>query len=354
MRSSFPNDHDRSTVLVVHAPSAVPPCSSSSVSQPTPPPPECALCPAILPPIPKVAPIPNTLETVIVEDYSSDEGLDETLLKEEQLDFSFTDDDGEDLLTFTPLISPLAGLVPPSTSEDIGGGASPTKTVAGTSLASTPGSKVWKDLFYARYIAGKNPGYKALNGIISSVWKCEASLTIHDSGWLSTDSAIRRTKLYVLSDGPYLVYRKPFILHPMTRFFYFSNEEMSRVLVWVKFPNLPLCYWSPFCLSKIASVLGKPIQSDHMTSTLSRLSYAHVLVEIDLRKDLQHFVEISLPFGPTLYQKAIYEALPKFCNYCNVIGHTRLLCSKAALVQLKPLWSRIRMSSLGKGVFLVI
>ncbi|KAJ6880842.1 hypothetical protein NC652_034010 [Populus alba x Populus x berolinensis] len=156
MRSSFPNDHDRSTVLVVHAPSAVPPCSSSSVSQPTPPPPECALCPAILPPIPKVAPIPNTLETVIVEDYSSDEGLDETLLKEEQLDFSFTDDDGEDLLTFTPLISPLAGLVPPSTSEgcspsivDIGGGASPTKTVAGTSLASTPGSKVWKDLFYA-------------------------------------------------------------------------------------------------------------------------------------------------------------------------------------------------------------
>ncbi|KAJ6880839.1 hypothetical protein NC652_034010 [Populus alba x Populus x berolinensis] len=118
MRSSFPNDHDRSTVLVVHAPSAVPPCSSSSVSQPTPPPPECALCPAILPPIPKVAPIPNTLETVIVEDYSSDEGLDETLLKEEQLDFSFTDDDGEDLLTFTPLISPLAGLVPPSTSED--------------------------------------------------------------------------------------------------------------------------------------------------------------------------------------------------------------------------------------------
>ncbi|KAJ6880840.1 hypothetical protein NC652_034010 [Populus alba x Populus x berolinensis] len=175
MRSSFPNDHDRSTVLVVHAPSAVPPCSSSSVSQPTPPPPECALCPAILPPIPKVAPIPNTLETVIVEDYSSDEGLDETLLKEEQLDFSFTDDDGEDLLTFTPLISPLAGLVPPSTSEDF-----------------QPQFEVC-NLCVVGYIAGKNPGYKALNGIISSVWKCEASLTIHDSGWLSTDSAIRRT-----------------------------------------------------------------------------------------------------------------------------------------------------------------
>jgi hypothetical protein len=32
-------------------------------------------------------------------------------------------------------------------------------------------------------------------------------------------------------------------LQPMTQFFYFSSEEMSRVPVWVKFPNLPLyCY----------------------------------------------------------------------------------------------------------------
>jgi len=36
----------------------------------------------------------------------------------------------------------------------------------------------------------------------------------------------------------------------------------------------------------MASVLGKPIQSDHMTSSLAHLSYARVLVEIDLREDL--------------------------------------------------------------------
>jgi hypothetical protein len=40
-----------------------------------------------------------------------------------------------------------------------------------------------------------------------------------------------------------------------------------------------LSCWSPRCLSKIASVLGKPLQSDRLTSSMSRLSYARVLVE---------------------------------------------------------------------------
>jgi hypothetical protein len=83
-------------------------------------------------------------------------------------------------------------------------------------------------------------------------------------------------------------------------------------------------------LSKIASVLGKPIQSDHMTSSLARLSYARVLVEIDLREALQHSVVVSLPDGSPLHQQVVYEALPKFCNFCNVLGHNRILCPKVA------------------------
>ncbi|KAL9382188.1 hypothetical protein Peur_025223 [Populus x canadensis] len=104
-----------------------------------PPPPACALCRAILPPIPEIAPVCNPLESVTVEDCSTQEGLDEALLEEEQLDFSFTDDDGED----TPLLSPPAGLSegrPPSTVV-VEGCASPTNTVAGTSLASPPGNR---------------------------------------------------------------------------------------------------------------------------------------------------------------------------------------------------------------------
>jgi hypothetical protein len=82
------------------------------------------------------------------------------------------------------------------------------------------------------------------------------------------------------------VYGQPVVLRPMTKIFDFFSEEMSRVPVWVKFPNLPLCCWSLVCLSKIASILGKPIQCDQFTSILSCMSYARVLVEIDLLEEL--------------------------------------------------------------------
>lgn len=98
----------------------------------------------------------------------------------------------------------------------------------------------------------------------------------------------------------------------------------------MKFSNLPLRCWSPPCLSKIASVLGKPIQYDQLTSNLSRLSYARVLIKIDLREELRHSIEVSLPSGPTLYQKVVYETLPKFCNFYHVLGQSHLLCPKAA------------------------
>ena len=368
-RSSVPDDHlyARSIVLAVQAPSAGLPSSSSTFLHPAPPPPACALDPAVLPPLPAVSPHP--LESVTVQDCSSAEDLEEALLEEEQLDFSFSDEDGDD----TPLLSPSAGLsgVRPPPSAVVEDCAPLTTDVAGTSLASSPGSRVWKDLFSAGkqsapctklqnfslnhltksyvispediqpqfdvwnlcvvgYVSSKSPGFRALNGLISSVWKCASTLSIHDSGWLVFRFNSEEAKLSVLHGGPYLVYGKPLILRPMTRFFDFSTKEMSKVPIWVRFPSLPLCCWSPPCLSKIASVLGKPIQSDHMTSSLARLSYARVLVEVDLREVLQHSVVVSLPDGSPLHQHVVYEALPKFCNFCNVLGHNRLLCPKAA------------------------
>lgn len=106
---------------------------------------------------------------------------------------------------------------------------------------------------------------------------------------------------------------------------------MTKVPVWVKFPNLPLKCWSTKCLSKITSMPGKPIQSDKLASTMSRLSYAKVLVELDLLDDLSNSIEIVLPNGTTLRQLVVYETLPKFYKHCRVLCHTTGVCSKAAV-----------------------
>jgi hypothetical protein len=186
----------------------------------------------------------------------------------------------------------------------------------------------WK-LCLIGYVAGRSPGYKALQNVIVNSWKCEASLIMHESGWLIYKFATDADKLSILTGGPYLVYGRPLILRSMPAFFDFSYSTMHTVPVWVKFPNLPLQCWSLKCLSKIASVLGKPVQSDMLTHTMSRLSYARVLVEVNLLSDLPYSIDINLPNGSLLKQQVIYETLPRFCKQCRILGHLTSSCPKS-------------------------
>ncbi|KAJ6986394.1 hypothetical protein NC653_024088 [Populus alba x Populus x berolinensis] len=192
---------------------------------------------------------------------------------------------------------------------------------------------VW-ELCIVGYIAGKSPGFKALNNIISSSWKCDATLSIHESGWLVYKFKNIDDKLAVLANGPYLIYGRPLILKAMPEYFSFGKDEMACVPVWVKFPNLPLKCWSPRCLAKIASKLGTPIQSDQLTCNMLRISYARVLVELDLSVDLKSSIAINLPNGTTLNQPVIYETLPRFCTLCKVLGHKTGACTPPP----KPWW----------------
>ena len=99
--------------------------------------------------------------------------------------------------------------------------------------------------------------------------------------------------------------------------------------VWVKFPNLPLECWTPNCLSKIASMFGITLQSDRLTSTMTRLSYARVLVEVNLIDNLPFSIKVLLPNGSTIIQEVVYETMPKFCKLCRVLSHTTIACPSA-------------------------
>lgn len=166
------------------------------------------------------------------------------------------------------------------------------------------------------YVAGKSPGFKALSSIISSTWWCEASLAIYEFDWLVYKFKHVDNKLVVLANGPYLVYDRPLIIKAMPEYFDFGTAEMSDVPVWVKFPNLLLKCLSPRCLFKIASKLGKPIQSEQLTFNMSRISYVRVLMELDLLADLKSSTVINLLNGVTLNQPVLYETMPRLCKLC--------------------------------------
>lgn len=83
-------------------------------------------------------------------------------------------------------------------------------------------------------------------------------------------------------------------------------------------------------MSKIASVLGKPLQCDASTNYMSRLSFAKVLIEVDLLAELPNSITIILPNGVPLSQPVVYETLPKLWPQCRLIGHTISACPQTA------------------------
>ena len=190
-------------------------------------------------------------------------------------------------------------------------------------------NEVWKRCLIG-YVAGKYPGFLALKSIINRLWKCDATLSIHESGWIVYKFQNEEDKLEVLNKGPYLIYGRPLVLKSMPEFFDFSRFEMSSVPVWIKLPCLPLKCWTSKCLSKIASRIGKPIQCDKLTANMERISYARVLVEVNLMEDLPSSIPIVLPNGSPLEQPIIFESLPLFCRKCFLIGHSTDNCGKQA------------------------
>jgi hypothetical protein len=125
---------------------------------------------------------------------------------------------------------------------------------------------------------------------------------MHDSGWLIFAFSSKLEMLDILGDGPYFVFGQPLILKVMLEFFDFTTTNMMHMSIWVRFSNLPLNCWSSICLSKIASMTGKPVHCDVPTTSITQLSYARILIEVDLLVDLPTSVNIVLPNGLPLTQ----------------------------------------------------
>ncbi|KAJ6859633.1 hypothetical protein NC652_041808 [Populus alba x Populus x berolinensis] len=100
-----------------------------------------------------------------------------------------------------------------------------------------------------------------------------------------------------------------------------------------KFTAMLLCLTilTPLFLSKLASVIGKPIHYDDPTTNMTRLSYARVLIEVDLLGDFPNSVYVVLPNGSPLAQQVLYESLPRFCKLCHVMGHNAIACRKGSM-----------------------
>ncbi|XP_058768322.1 uncharacterized protein LOC131642051 [Vicia villosa] len=125
----------------------------------------------------------------------------------------------------------------------------------------------------------------------------------------------------VLMKGPYSIRNMPLLIHEWRADFNLQTDLLRTLPIWVKLPNLPLYLWGETSLNKIGSALGIPIVTDECTANRLRISYARILVEMDITKELPSEIIIKDNMGEKMQQSIDYEWRPVYCGNCQRFGH---------------------------------
>lgn len=165
---------------------------------------------------------------------------------------------------------------------------------------------------------------------VSRAWKLkgEMQMTIHgDSIYVfEFDSADDRIR--AIEFGPVFVANQLFLVRPWHESIEQELTELKSVPTWVNLRRVPLHMWNAACLSKIASLIGKPIMMDHLTLTKSRMSFARVLVEVDITCDYPASVPVYYKGKHVVDVEVEYSWKPQVCSECSCFGHTLSKCPK--------------------------
>lgn len=73
----------------------------------------------------------------------------------------------------------------------------------------------------------------------------------------------------------------------------------------VKLSNLPLSCWEIETLSRIESGLGVHVYADECTTKVERISYARLLVKMDVIRSLPKVIKVKDPTGDVYDQEIV-------------------------------------------------
>ncbi|GAA0186414.1 hypothetical protein LIER_33702 [Lithospermum erythrorhizon] len=144
--------------------------------------------------------------------------------------------------------------------------------------------------------SGRFPGAKAVYDIKKS-WGVDSRVIPHSRGWTIFGFKSLQDREKVYGGGPYMAWGKTLMLKKLDDGTILGDDLFLDIPVWVKFYDVPLKYWNPKALGKIASKLGRPLYSDEVTNECSKATYARILVEVDVRDKQTFEYEVKVPGG---------------------------------------------------------
>ncbi|XP_060201907.1 uncharacterized protein LOC132630340 [Lycium barbarum] len=140
---------------------------------------------------------------------------------------------------------------------------------------------------------------------------------LHDEGYYFFRFANELDKMDILQNGPYTFDYRPLVLKQWTAEFQMGKESIRQMPLWVTFPNLPVEYWSIENLGRIASYIGNLVCTDSLIAKEERISYARMLIELDVTQLLPEQMVIEEAHGKCITQQLNYDWWLKYCQDCD-------------------------------------
>ncbi|XP_031091089.1 uncharacterized protein LOC115996090 [Ipomoea triloba] len=172
-------------------------------------------------------------------------------------------------------------------------------------------------------LLGKLIGYNYLHKKLKSMWNLKAHFDMialeNDYFLVRFASAIEYA--YAKQQEPWKILDHYLVVKEWYPNFDPSTDKTVSLLVWVRFPKLPIEYFNYNFLEKVGKKMGRPIRADMNTSTGSRGRYARILVEVDITKPLLFKYKLKNKVRPIEY-----GGIHLVCFQCGVYGHRKEAC----------------------------
>ncbi|VFQ64920.1 unnamed protein product [Cuscuta campestris] len=107
-----------------------------------------------------------------------------------------------------------------------------------------------------------------------------------------------------------------------------DTTKLIDIPIWIQFPNLQMKYWSLSGLSKLGSLIGKPIKRDKATATKAKWNFSRIQVEVQVHLSFPEKIQFVDEDERVITQEVTYEWKPTLCEQCKKLGHESLQCRR--------------------------
>lgn len=185
----------------------------------------------------------------------------------------------------------------------------------------------WKRTLILK-VWGRAVGYNYLLRRLNMIWKPKATMEVVaiDNGYFLAKFETEEDYKFAKFEGPWMVLGHYLIVKEWTHDFDPFTDTTEKMLVWVRFPCIPIEYYDSDFLMRLGERIGNPIKVDDATGAAARGFFARMCVEVDITKPLLPKFILR-----NKVRKIEYEGVHLICFNCGVYGHHQEKCPQLTM-----------------------